>query len=234
MPAFEAEVGMPYWITLASSDVKASEKFYSAVLGWEFEEGIARLQGLPIAEIVPGQDTWATYFLSRDLEADCARVEQLGGKILALGAPLALVLDNSGAMFGLVQPELDRFVAGGEPGTPVWHELAVSENLRSAVDFYGELFDWEIRGDEDYALAEEEGAAFAGFWKAEGLPSFWQTYLGVRDVDQAAKATVDNGGEVIREPYESPFGRLCLIADSTGATLTLCEVEDAPDEPIEI
>ena len=88
MPAFEAEVGMPYWITLASSDVKASEKFYSAVLGWEFEDGIARLQGLPIAEIVPGQDTWATYFLSRDLEADCARVEQLGGKILALGAPL--------------------------------------------------------------------------------------------------------------------------------------------------
>lgn len=116
MPAFEAEVGMPYWITLASSDVKASEKFYSAVLGWEFEEGIARLEGLPIAEIVPGQDTWATYFLSRDLEADCARVEQLGGKILALGAPLALVLDNSGAMFGLTQPELDRFVAAWRAG----------------------------------------------------------------------------------------------------------------------
>ena len=26
MPAFEAEVGMPYWITLASSDPAASEK----------------------------------------------------------------------------------------------------------------------------------------------------------------------------------------------------------------
>ena len=56
----------------------------------------------------------------------------------------------------------------------------------------------------------------------------------MRDVDRAARAALDNGGEVIREPYESPFGRLCLIADSTGATLTLCEVEDAPDEPIEI
>ena len=234
MPAFEAEVGMPYWITLASSDVKASEKFYSAVLGWEFEEGIARLEGLPIAEIVPGQDTWATYFLSRVLEADCARVEQLGGRILALGAPLALVLDNSGAMFGLTQPELDRFVAGGEPGTPVWHELTVSANFHSALDFYGELFNWEIRGDEHYAVAEEEGAAFAGFWHAEGLPSFWQTYLGVRDIDQAAKAVIDNGGKIIREPHDSPFGRLCLIEDTTGAALTLCEVEDAPEEPIEL
>ena len=137
-------------------------------------------------------------------------------------------------MFGLTQPELDRFVAGGEPGTPVWHELTVSEDFHSALDFYGELFDWEIRGDEHYAVAEEEGAAFAGFWHAEGLPSFWQTYLGVRDIDQAAKAVIDNGGKVIREPHDSPFGRLCLIEDSTGAALTLCEVEDAPEEPVEL
>ena len=37
-------------------------------------------------------------------------------------------------------------------------------------------------------------------------------------------------GEVIREPWDSPFGRMCLLADSTGATITLTEVEDAPEE----
>jgi len=41
---------------------------------------------------------------------------------------------------------------------------------------------------------------------------------------------VELGGEVIREPWDSPFGRMCLLADSTGATITLTEVEDAPEE----
>ena len=72
-------------------------------------------------------------------------------------------------------------------------------------------------------------------WNAEGqfppqVPSFWQTYLGVRDIDAAAKKVVELGGEVIREPWDSPFGRMCLLADSTGATITLTEVEDAPEE----
>lgn len=62
------------------------------------------------------------------------------------------------------------------------------------------------------------------------MPSFWQTYLGVRDLEAAAAKAVELGGEVIREPWDSPFGRLCLLADSTGATVTLAEVEDAPEE----
>ena len=90
-----------------------------------------------------------------------------------------------------------------------------------------------------YATAEEDGAPFAGLWNAEGqfppqVPSFWQTYLGVRDIDAAAEKAVELGGEIIREPWDSPFGRMCLLADSTGATVTLTEVEDAPeDEPSE-
>ncbi|MDO5032587.1 VOC family protein [Corynebacterium sp.] len=241
MPAFEAEVGMPYWITLTTSDAEASAAFCSEVLGWEFEDNIARLEGLPIAELVPetGGDTWATYFLSRDINADCQRVEQLGGKVLALGDDhLALLVDPAGAIFGLIQPKLDQFVAGGEPGTPVWHELAVTRDFTRALDFYGELFNWEIRGDEAYALAEEQGAAFAGMWNAQGqfpeqVPSFWQTYLGVRDIDAAAQKVRAAGGEIIREPHDSPFGRLCIVADSTGATVTFCEVEDAPEEPMD-
>ena len=81
MPAFEAEVGMPYWIDLTTSDPRKSARFYEEVLGWEIsaesaEEKpyqMARLQGLPIAGLIPQPeeapmpDTWVTYFLSKDI-----------------------------------------------------------------------------------------------------------------------------------------------------------------------
>ena len=33
MPAFEAEVGMPYWIDLTTADTRKSARFYEEVLG---------------------------------------------------------------------------------------------------------------------------------------------------------------------------------------------------------
>lgn len=256
---------MPYWIDLATSDPRKSAHFYEQVLGWEIsaesqEENsyqMARLQGLPIAGLIPQPDeapmpdTWVTYFLSKDIDGDCQRTENLGGRILAAPQPvqlghMALLADAAGGMFGLIQPSgPGHFVAGGEPGTPVWYELTATTRFQQVMDFYGELFNWEIRAMESedenfiYATAEEDGAPFAGLWNAEGqfppqVPSFWQTYLGVRDIHVAAKKAVELGGEIIREPWDSPFGRLCLLADSTGATITLAEVEDAPeDEPTE-
>ena len=60
MPAFEAEVGMPYWIDLTTSDPRKSAHFYEEMLGWEIsaesaEEKpyqMARLPGLPIAGLI--------------------------------------------------------------------------------------------------------------------------------------------------------------------------------------
>ena len=97
MPAFEAEVGMPYWIDLTTSDPRKSAHFYEEMLGWEIsaesaEEKpyqMARLQGLPIAGLIPQPeeapmpDTWVTYFLSKDIAGDCQRAQNLGGRILA-------------------------------------------------------------------------------------------------------------------------------------------------------
>ncbi len=279
MPAFMAEVGMPYWIDLTTSDVRKSARFYSEIMGWEVssanadadagveakaEYRMARISGLPIAgfipqpESAPFPDTWITYFLSANIDGDCRRAIELGGRVLAeptdveMGS-MALLADPAGAMFGLIEPTGDeKFVAGGEPGCPVWHELTATTNHTAAVDFYGELFDWEVmttdtaaaeaatemgleEGEFEYATALADGAAFVGMWNAKGnfppqVPSFWQTYLGVRDTEAAATKAAELGGEVIREPWDSPFGRMCILADSTGATITICEVEDAPDE----
>lgn len=256
MPAFEAIGGMPYWIDLSSSDPRKSSYFYSKLLGWEITQErddsayrIARKDGLPVAGIIPQSgampDTWVTYFLADDIEADRAKAETSGGR--ALGDPaevqlgtMAVLADATGGLFGLIEPAgEDSFVAAGEPGTAVWHELTATTDFTGAIDFYNALFDWEIvaLGDDDYgyATAMQDGAAFAGLRDAHGhfppqVPSFWQSFLGVADVDYAARRAAELGGEVIREPFDSEFGRLTIIADSTGATVTLCEVEEPVDE----
>ncbi|AKE40304.1 Antigen Cfp30B [Corynebacterium kutscheri] len=251
MPAFQADTGMPYWIDLTSTDIRKSSHFYAELLGWEIEEKaseyrIARVQGLPVAGFVARPeadnqpDTWVTYFLSGDINADCTKITELGGRVLSepmsveLGH-MAVAVDNAGALFGLIQPAgEDSFIAAGEPGTPVWHELSATINYEQVTEFYAELFQWSTAElGEVYTTALIDGAAFAGIFDAEGnfppqVPSFWQSYLGVADIETACARAVELGGEIIRQPWDSEFGRLSVIADSTGATVTLCEV----DEPV--
>ena len=259
MPAFLAKSGLPYWFDLVTSDSERSSAFYREILEWEIAPAsddyqIGRVQGLPVAGFIPqpeGPDAWVTYILSNDLDGDCERAENLGGKVLGevreveLGK-MVLLQDPVGAVFGLIRPVgQENFVAGGEPGLPVWHELNVTHNFQAALDFYGELFNWEINvtrsedseeiSDADYATAEEQGAPFAGFWNAKGsfpeaTPSFWLTYIGVRDIEAVAKAVEKHGGQILQGVMDSPFGRLCMVRDVTGAIVPFVEVEDAPEE----
>ncbi|WP_342318819.1 VOC family protein [Corynebacterium mayonis] len=252
MPAFEAMEGMPYWVDLATRDAQKSTYFYSKLLGWEISEDVyrvARMSGLPVAGFIPQlddatmTDAWVIYFFTRDLEGELGRVERLGGTVLAsadvsLGT-MSLCADPAGAVFGLMQPAgEDRFVAAGEPSTPVWHEYVGFDRAKECIDFYAELFDWEVRREDGYYLALREGAPFLGLRdesgakELEGMAGFWELYVGVEDVDHAARQAVELGGEVLIEPQELPFGRLCVVGDSTGATVSFVEVEKPSFEEV--
>lgn len=253
MPAFEARHGMPIWVELSTSDIRKTSHFYGQIMGWEVGDGdqyrIAKSQGLPVAGFVAQAeanmpDAWITYFFTEDLDSTLARVAELGGRVLVdptdvTRGTIAICVDTAGALFGLMTTE-EIFVAGGEPGTCAWYELTATANYERAVEFYEELFGWvtsAMTGEDNsfnYTTALEDGAPFLGMWDAKGqfppqVPSFWQTYLGVLDVDAATAQVADLGGTVIREPWDSDFGRMALIADSTGATFTLAGVP----EPIE-
>ena len=57
--------GAPCWVSLTSRDVKATEEFYSAVLGWQWRPvrlgepfRIALADGVPVAGIAAGAAVW--------------------------------------------------------------------------------------------------------------------------------------------------------------------------------
>lgn len=254
MPAFHAQSGMPYCIDLNTPDPEAAARFYASLLGWQVAEEqpgsgyrIARVQGLLVAGIIAatgGATTWVTYFLADHLARALERVVELGGQVLSQPAQvqlgtMAVVADPAGALFGLIEPAGEEaFVAAGEPGCAVWHELSATRNFDACVEFYQRLFGWESAtiGGEDtglpkYATLLADAAPFAGLRDAAaafppGTPSFWQTFLGVKDLAAATASVPGLGGEVVVEPFDAEFGRLAVISDATGAKVTLCEVEE--------
>ncbi|WP_018025142.1 VOC family protein [Corynebacterium ulceribovis] len=197
---------------------------------------------------------WQLLFCSDDVQRDYAKALELGATGLTeptdVGqrGTMALFVDPAGAKVGLLQPVGEAFFGAGEPGVPVWFELTANRNYTEVIDFYHELFEWTIatmsQTDEfTYSTAMHMGAPFAGLWKADGAgvdqdeaaetQSFWAVYLGVENLDQAVAQVPELGGTVVREPWDSEFGRMCIVTDPTGALVTLTEVEPFVEtEPI--
>jgi uncharacterized protein len=111
--------GAMSWNELATSDMDASASFYSRLFGWTTEPmegaeppyyivknsegwnngGIRNSQG-------PEPTYWLVYFGSGDVDRDCAKISDLGGRHLLqpmdIGAGrIAVAQDPQGAVFGL-------------------------------------------------------------------------------------------------------------------------------------
>ena len=95
--------------------------------------------------------------------------------------------------------------------------------------FYADLLGWRFGGG-DYALAKSGGHPMAALFPMPqtfrdiGMPSFWMSYIGVREVEAAVASAEALGGKVEIGP--SPFeggGRYALIRDPLGAGFTVYE-----------
>ncbi|MFJ9623907.1 VOC family protein [Streptomyces sp. NPDC101181] len=167
--------GVPCWVSLMTRDLRATEDFYAAVLGWTFRSGtlgegfsVAHAGTLPVAgfgQIAPGLPTsvtWTPYFAVTDADVVAARVRERGGTVavgpIRLGPGRgAVAADREGAGFGF-----------WEGRTPSWSlgrgnalaslELRTSHAFDSAI-FYAGIFDWasgEPGGCEvGYAYAQD-------------------------------------------------------------------------------
>jgi len=118
-------------------------------------------------------------------------------------------------------------------GTFGWVDYA-AKDLDSAKRFYGQLFGWSLdEGDatasgDPYVMARLESKDVGGMMKLTeeqaqmGVPSHWNSYVVVEDVDAAAARVSDLGGQVYVPPMDLPqAGRIAIVADPTGAMFNL-------------
>ena len=148
---------------------------------------------------------------------------------------MAMLTDPTGAFFGLWQPIGHQgFEVFGEAGAPVYHQLTTRDYAK-ALDFYRQVFGWQTEtvSDSDefrYSTAIFDGDALLGVMDgttdlAEGAPSNWYFFLGSDDVDKTVALVKENGGTVVRDAEDTPYGRLAAVADPTGAGFNLSSLD---------
>ena len=116
------------------------------------------------------------------------------------------------------------------PDPFVWHEL-VTPDQKSSGEFFADLFGWSRREVDaglfgTYTLFQVGGRDVAGMMNptpnSPGVGSYWHTYIAVEDVDECAAKTLILGGKVVVPPHGVPgVGRICAVADPTGAVAHL-------------
>jgi predicted enzyme related to lactoylglutathione lyase len=53
------------------------------------------------------------------------------------------------------------------------------------------------------------------------VPSYWQVYFAVDDVDRAFKKAIDAGARELQAPQDFPGGRFAIVSDPQGASVGL-------------
>ena len=246
-----APLGAPTWIDLLTSDLDRAQNFYGTVFGWTFESAgpdyggyvTAAKDGRPVAGLMGNNpefrtpDGWTTYLHSADVAATVAVATAAGAVVC--GEPMevkdkgwmAMLTDPTGALFGVWQPAgHNGFEVVNEAGAPAYHQLTTGDYGR-AVDFYRDVFGWQTHTVSDtdefrYSTAIFDGDALIGVMDGtrvlpEGVPPNWAFFLGAEDVDKTVQLVTENGGTVIRDAEDTPYGRLAAVADPTGAGFNL-------------
>lgn len=160
------------WHDLMTSDVKAAEAFYSAVIGWRCADsgmpgqaytllynGDAQVGGIMLTpeENAGVPPMWMGYIGVPDVDEWAGKVTKAGGKIwkgpqdIPGVGRFAVAADPHGAGFILFRgnletpPEAAPFMAKGHVG---WNELHAGD-LGEAWAFYAALFGWVADAEHD-------------------------------------------------------------------------------------
>ena len=242
--------GTVTWVDLMSSNPEKARAFYAGLFGWTFEVGpaetgfyaMAKLGGANVAGVggqPPGAQmpsAWNLYFATDDVDATVARAKELGGS-LVMGpmnimeeGRLAFLADPTGAHFGLWQA---RRHTGAqvidEPGAMVWREVNTPDAAK-ARDFYGKLFNLEakkLEGPMEYWTLHRGDQTVGGVLQMtkewEGVPPHWMTYFAVPSADAAVQKITELGGKVSVPPFDTPYGRISVVNDPTGAVFSIVQ-----------
>lgn len=155
--------GRIVWYELLTTDMKAAEKFYTAVVGWT----VAPFDGSPqpytmfmrdaqtptggVMTIPDGMNFpphWGMYVAVDKLEDAVARIETLGGSALSpvIDVPgigrMRTMMDPQQAAFSVYESATEQPPDGPRQlGDVSWHELMTTD-AAAALKFYSDMFGW--------------------------------------------------------------------------------------------
>jgi len=133
---------------------------------------------------------------------------------------------------GLGMPEFSTH----PPGTVSWAELATTDQ-EAGVAFYRRLFGWDVDeapiGPNDvYSLFKMGGKEVAAAYSMRAdernmaVPSHWNLYVTVANVDDSARQAESLGGKLLAPPFDvMDAGRMAVIQDPTGAIIQIWEAK---------
>ena len=243
--------GTPTWIDLTAPDAEAARQFYQVVFGWQYDVGgpefggytTARLGDRATAGIVGNQPdappmpaAWGLYFATDDINADVARAEELGAKVLypamTVGpfGSMTTLTDPTGAQFSLWQAgQHVGWQMSDEPGAVAWREL-YAPNAKVARDFYMALLGASgdpMPGGMEYYVLKHGESQLAGIMQIDpawgNMPAQWISYFAVANADETAAAVLKHGGKQMGNIDDSPFGRIAALMDPFGAMFKILQ-----------
>ena len=174
---------------------------------------------------------WLAYVSTDDVDSAAAKAGELGANVMAEpfdvmdAGRMALVADPTGAVFAIWQ-------AGGTFGAELVNVAgAFTSNVLHTSDpgqaesFYADLFGWKVEsvdtggGPRYWGISNSEGWMNGGMMDLpEGAAmSYWLTYFGADDADDAVAKIAELGGQVVVEPTPVPTGRFAVAMDPQGA-----------------
>jgi predicted enzyme related to lactoylglutathione lyase len=241
--------GTPCWVDLGVPDIATAQAFYSRLLGWDCQSGTAEaggysmclLGGRAAAGIGPqmGQQappSWMTYLATTDADQTAAAIKAAGGLVVAepfevlnLGR-MAIAIDPGGATFGIWQARGHYGVAvANEPGALTWNEN-MSRDMDRNQSFYQAVFGYSFgdmsAGGVRYGTLRVDGTEVGGIGQygadiPADFPAGWNVYFTVPDADATVDQLHDLGGSVLRPAWDSPYGRMAMVADNQGAAFAI-------------
>jgi predicted enzyme related to lactoylglutathione lyase len=243
--------GTPCWVDMSVADLDAAKAFYGPVVGWEFadtgeefghytlcqRDGHSAAAISPVMPGAPGPVPWTVYLASDDATATAKLVAENGGSLLVepmeipgMGV-MAVAVDPTGGAFGVWQAhDMVGFEIANEPGGVTWTDVRLTDPEAGSA-FYSAVFGWTYQpvpgAPTDYgtihlaADGDPVGGLGGMMGAPEGTPSHWLTYFSVADVDAADAQATALGANALMAPTTSPFGRMGIYTDPTGAVFAL-------------
>ncbi|WP_285727697.1 VOC family protein [Psychromicrobium xiongbiense] len=187
---------------------------------------------------------WASYLAVDDADAAAARAVEAGAALLVPPSDVPndsgrffVTTDPGGAAIGFWQAKNHQGTGiVNEPGTVVWHELTVAD-VSAVLPFYQSVAGVGVETAPmgeigDYTTFMVDGRPVAGALNAQpGMPNAWTVYFAVPDIEEALVKIPELGGSVLAPAFDIPFGRMAVVADSTGAVFAAMQLTEAEYDP---